>query len=103
GSTSNVPRGAWSLSPATALPAGELGEERIGAALRLEAGDAHVARGDGRLAGQRVDEAADRREQRRPVPAGQVDAPDGTLEQDVAGEDDLLVGDRERDVPGRVA
>src|SRR3954451_7185354 len=87
GSTSNVPRGAWSLSPAIALAAGELGEERIGAALRLEAGDAHVSRVDGRRAGQVVDQPADRLEQRRPVSAREVDAADRALEQDVAGED----------------
>ena len=58
---------------------------------------------DGGLLGQRVDQRADRLEQRAPVAAGQVGAADRALEQDVAGEDRLLVGDRERDVPGAVA
>ena len=42
-------------------------------------------------------------EQRRPVAAGQVGAPDRALEEDVAGEDRGLVGDRVGDVAGAVA
>ena len=41
--------------------------------------------------------------QRRPVAAGQVDAADRALEEDVAGEDRVLAADRVGDVAGAVA
>jgi hypothetical protein len=43
------------------------------------------------------------REQGRPVAAGQVDAADRALEEDVAGEDRVLAADRVGDVAGAVA
>ena len=54
------------------------------------------------LRGQRVHQRADRLQQRRPVAAGQVDAAHRALEEHVAGEHGLLVGDRERHVAGAV-
>src|SRR5437016_4476079 len=87
--TSSVPGGAWSRATLTAR---ELSEERVGAAFDAERGDAHVAGIDGRLGRQRVDERLDRSEQRGPVAARQVGATDRALEEDVAGEDRLLVG-----------
>ena len=65
--------------------------------------DPHVAGVDGRLVGVGVEQLADRLDQRRPVAAGQVDAADRALEEDVAGEDRVLVADRVGDVAGAVA
>jgi hypothetical protein len=81
---------------------GELGQERVGALLRAQARHAHVAGVDGRLLGQLVDQTADRVEQRRPVAARQVRSADRALEEHVAGEDHLLVRNRERHMPWRV-
>src|SRR5437870_9849655 len=61
-----------------------------------------MPRVDGRLLRQRVDQRADRVEQRGPVPSGQVRATDRSLEQDVAREHRLLIGERVRDVAGTV-
>src|SRR6266576_3315414 len=88
GSTSNVPRGAWIFS-ATAISTRELGEERIGRALGAEARHAHVTGVNGRVLGQRVDQAADRLEQRAPVAARQVRTADRPLKKHVSGEDDV--------------
>ena len=65
---------------------------------------AHVARVDGGLVGGSPStSAADALDQGRPVAAGQVDAADRSLEEDVAGEQRRLVGDRVGDVAGAVA
>src|SRR3954454_13647831 len=61
---SSVPGGACSLAT---LAAGQLLEERVGGPLLTQRRDAHVAGVDGRLGRQRVDQRADRLEQRRPV------------------------------------
>ena len=55
--------------------------------LVAEGRDRPVARIDDRLGGKRVDEAADRREQRLPVGAREIGAPDRAGEEDVAGEE----------------
>ena len=59
----------WPLS-------GQLSEERIGRPLGAQRRDSHVPGVDGRLCRMGVDQGADRLEQRRPVAAGQVGAPD---------------------------
>src|SRR5690348_12285428 len=102
GSTSKVPRGAWSLPP-PATSAGELGEEGVARALRAERGESHVAGVNGGVLVQVVHERADRLEQGRPVAAGQVGAADGALEQHVSREHDLFVRDREGHVARAVA
>ena len=53
--------------------------------------------------GVALEQGADRGQQRRPVAAGQVDAADRALEEDVAGEDRVLAADRVGDVAGAVA
>src|SRR5918996_4785902 len=58
---------------------------------------------DRSLGRKRPNQHANRLQQCRPIPAREVDAPDRSLEQDVAGEDRLLVRDRERDVTWAVA
>jgi hypothetical protein len=81
----------------------ELAQERIGVTLDRERGQAHVARMDGRLRRVLADQPLDRRQQRRPVAPGQVDAADRSLKQDVAGEQRLVLGQRIADVPRAVA
>ena len=81
----------------------ELAQERVRVALAAERGDPHVARVNGRLGRIGADQRLDRGQQRRPVAAGQVDAPDRALEQHVAGEQRPLVGQRIADVSGAVA
>ena len=73
-------------------------------ALGAERRDAHVARVDGRLR-RAARRPASRIESSsvRPVAAGQVGPPDRALEQHVAREERLLVGDREGHVAGAVA
>src|SRR3954447_11121910 len=78
GRTSNVPRGAV-IFAATCLAPAQLGEERIGRALRAEGRQAHVAGQDPGLLRQRLHQRADRLEQRRPVAARQVRSPDRAL------------------------
>jgi len=58
---------------------------------------------DDRLVGVGVEEAGDRVGQGRPVAAGQVDAADRALEEDVAGEDRVLAASRVGDVAWTVA
>src|SRR3954453_37995 len=99
--TSKVPFGTWIRSLTAGLD--ELLEERVRLALALERRRAHVPGWDGRLARQGVQQRADGAQQRRVIAARQVRAADRPLEQDVAGEDDLRLGDRVGDVPRRVA
>src|SRR5689334_21623459 len=107
GRMSNVPRGA--LIAAARPPSGrrsvggKLAKERVGGALAAERGYTHVTGIYGRLGGKRVDQRFDRREQRRPVPAGQVDAPDRALKEDVAGKKRPFVAERVGHVTGTVA
>ena len=58
---------------------------------------------DDGLVGVSLEQGADRTDQGRAVTAGQVDAADRSLEEDIAGEDRLLAADRVGDVPGAVA
>jgi hypothetical protein len=58
---------------------------------------------DDGLVGMGVEQGADRRDQRRPIAAGQVDAADRALEEHVAGEDRVLAPDRVGDVAGAVS
>ena len=110
GRTSKVPRGAWNLlaiggdlSWAAAGASGPAREEGIGRALGAERGQSHVAGMDDGLVREGLEQRPDRGEQRRPVAAGQVDAADRALEEDVAGEDRVLAADRVGDVAGAVA
>src|SRR4051795_2163870 len=95
GSTSNVPRGAWSFS-------GKLAQERVGRALATERGEPHVARKDLLLVGGAVEQRLDRARQHAPVAARQIGPADRALEQDVAAEERVLdgVGDVARAVAG---
>src|ERR1700729_1074101 len=90
GSTSKVPRGAWSELMA-ALPRlvlmREFAQERIGVALDAQGGEAHVAGVDGRLGRIGLHQRVDRLQQRGPVSTGKVDAADGGLGEDGAGEE----------------
>src|SRR5829696_5806770 len=87
GSTSYVPRGAWSftLMAAGRLP-GERLEEWVARALGAERREPHVARVDDGLVRVGVEQLGDRLQQARVVAAGQVGAADRLLEEDVAGE-----------------
>src|ERR1700742_5282294 len=110
GSTSKVPRGAWNfaaiegdLSWRAAPGSGSRGlKERIRRPLGAERRDPHVAGMDDGRVGVRVEQRADRGGEGRPVAAGQVDAADRALEEDVAGEDRVLAADRGGDVAGAV-
>src|SRR5580700_11274607 len=96
---SNVPRGAWITE---CSPVRELAQERVGGALAPERRDPHVAGVDRRLRREVAGQGLDRGEERRPVAAGEVDAADRSLEQDVAREERRLVADRVGDMAGTV-
>ncbi len=72
----------------------QLAEERVRVALAAERRDAHVPGVDDGLGRVGAHQRDDRALERRPVAAGQVDAADGALEEDVAGEQRDLAGDR---------
>ena len=82
---------------------GDLAQEGVGGRLLAQRRQPHVAREDLGLRGQRLQQLGDRVGERRPVAAGQVGAADRPLEDHVAREHRLLVGDRVGDVPGAVA
>ena len=97
-----VPRGAW----ITVLPRTlSVASSRRNGFVALLAPSVVSARGRGRpslVRAELVDQRLDRAQQRRPVAAGKVHAPDRALEQDVAGEQRVLAADRVGDVPGAV-
>src|SRR5215212_440553 len=88
GSTSYVPRGAWTFA---LMAARRLSRERlqegVGRALGAERREAHVTRVDDGLVRVGAEQLGDRLQQARVVAAGQVGAADRPLEEDVAGED----------------
>src|SRR5439155_2871810 len=79
----------------------QLGEKGIALALGAERRRRPVARVDRRLRREALCERAHRVEQRLPVAAGEVDAADAVLEQQVSGEERAVR--REREVVRRVA
>src|SRR5690348_2065162 len=99
---SKVPRGAWNLL-AMVLLTRQRAEEWIGRPLRPERRQAHVAGVHDRLLRVGVHQLGDRGEQGWAVAAGEVDAADRALEEDVAGEDCRLAFDRVGDVARAVA
>ncbi len=79
----------------------ELAEERIRLELAAERRRVAVAGVDDRVAAVALDEPLDRGDERAPVAAGEVDAADRALEQEIARED--VRADAEGDVVDRVA
>src|SRR5262249_10140722 len=90
-------------APGSARPSvrgAELAEERVSRELAAECGRLTVPGVDDRIRDEAVEQARDRREQRLPAAALEIDAPDGAGEEEIAPED--AVNGAEGDVIDRV-